>query len=248
MATYLPQGGTLGVGEYITSNNGFYRAIMQEDGNLCVYRKTSNGYTGFVWGAQSKSQGKDNWFTIMQSDGNLCVYRGTPSNNGGYLWCANTVSIKGKPFFTLMQDDGNLCIYRGSDPSHQVNPAVWCTGPDGAHPVKGIRIINWSGVTITDFAIRTERGLGYRPTSWSGDLLGGGNSFTFDLRFLTSNAPPDGNQIWPQVSYDIPDRTTDGSHQASANCIFSASSSSFAVYIFSGGLGTLSFNNPSRSS
>ena len=100
----LESGQMLYRGEALTSPNGYYKLILQEDGNLVLYRKGKA-----LW--SSGTNGKDARKLVMQSDGNLVLY-----GNNGPIWASNTSGNRGA--FLMLQNDGNLVIYK----------AVWSTG------------------------------------------------------------------------------------------------------------------------
>ena len=89
---FLITGQFLSVDDYLTSNNGVFFAIMQGDGNFCVYRGTGPAdKRGSVWCCNRKAVPGGQFFAIMQDDGNFCVYKGTgPSDNRGGVWCTKT--------------------------------------------------------------------------------------------------------------------------------------------------------------
>lgn len=70
-ANTLLAGDTLSVGQKLTSENGDFFLIMQDDGNLCIYKTADNG---FVWG--SMIYGFSNAKLYMQTDGNVVIYDG----------------------------------------------------------------------------------------------------------------------------------------------------------------------------
>lgn len=119
---------TLSTNDYLVSNNNAFFAIMQGDGNLCVYRGSApDANQGFLWGALGQSQPNGNYFSIMQGDGNLCVYKGTGlSDNQGFVWGALNQSQPDRAYFAVLQDDGNLCVYKGTSPSDNQG-GVWCS-------------------------------------------------------------------------------------------------------------------------
>ena len=111
-------------GEYLESKSGRYKAIMQQDGNFCVYK---DGV--FLFGTANKagystsSDENSSWRAIMQGDGNFCVYKITvntsqqfpyftidknyhfgTSQDAGYATATGEYKL-------VMQDDGNLCVY-----------------------------------------------------------------------------------------------------------------------------------------
>jgi hypothetical protein len=114
--------------DYLQSPNGQYFAIMQSDGNLCVYRGSGPGDNrGGVWCCNRHSLPGGPYFALVQSDGNFCVYRGTgPSDNRGGVWCCNTVSLPGGPYLVTLGDDGRLYVYKGANLSAHEG-AVWCS-------------------------------------------------------------------------------------------------------------------------
>jgi hypothetical protein len=123
----LGTNGVLGTNQYLTSPNGQFFAIMQGDGNLCVYKGSGPGDNrGYVWCSMATAPGGQ-FFLTMQGDGNLCAYKGTgPGDNRGYLWCTMATASGGQ-FFLAMQDDANLCVYRGTGPGDN-RGNVWCSG------------------------------------------------------------------------------------------------------------------------
>jgi hypothetical protein len=80
-------GGTLNVGailrtnEYVVSPSKKAYAIMQDDGNLVVYRGSGpSDNQGYVWGSVQVggyAPSKGSYYAVMQDDGNLVVYRGS---------------------------------------------------------------------------------------------------------------------------------------------------------------------------
>jgi len=106
-----------------------YFAIMQGDGNFCVYRGSGPGDAhGYLWGILLKSLPIGQFFAVMQGDGNLCVYQGSsPGADQVYVWCALNKSQPSGQFFAIVQDDGNLCVYRGTGPTDN-GGSVWTSG------------------------------------------------------------------------------------------------------------------------
>jgi len=121
-SNYLSLMEPLGVNGTLVSNNKKYFAIMQSDGNLCVYEGTPGNQGRYVWGSQKTGPGGQ-FFTVVQADGNLCTYYGFLGNQGNYLWGTQRLADGGK-FFLIMQDDGNLCVYKGNNPKDQ-GAFVW---------------------------------------------------------------------------------------------------------------------------
>ncbi|RYZ81325.1 MAG: hypothetical protein EOO68_36015 [Moraxellaceae bacterium] len=152
----------LSTNDYLVSNNGAFFALMQGDGNLCVYRGTPDVNKGFLWGALSRSQPNGSYFTLMQGDGNLCVYKGTgPSNNQGFVWGAIAHSQPEQAYFAVMQDDGNLCVYKGTGPNDN-HGGLWCT--NAIDPVVDIEISTINYDLAAAKIIRTTPAELYRQT------------------------------------------------------------------------------------
>lgn len=78
----LTAGETLNEGDAIVSSNGWFRAVMQSDGNFVTYNKAGSA----VW-ATNTNYGDGTYRLVMQSDGNLVIYNGSSS-----LWATNTAS------------------------------------------------------------------------------------------------------------------------------------------------------------
>ncbi len=116
--TFIALNQILATNDYLVSNNRAFFAIMQGDGNLCVYRGAGPAaQKGFLWGALSQAQASGNYFTVMQGDGNLCVYKGTPDARQGFVWGSLKQSQAVQAYFAVLQDDGNLCVYKGTSPN-----------------------------------------------------------------------------------------------------------------------------------
>ncbi len=79
---FLTVGQSLAINEYVSSPSKTAFAIMQSDGNFCLYKGTPAHNLGGVWCSRNTSAGAGPYTTIMQSDGNLVTYR-TPNV---YIW------------------------------------------------------------------------------------------------------------------------------------------------------------------
>lgn len=94
----LSGGGSLKVGEGITSPNGRYTLTLQADGNLVL---SEAGGTA-VW--STGTDGKNAARADMQADGNLVLY----TADDGVVWASDT----GEAGSSLeIQDDRNVVIY-----------------------------------------------------------------------------------------------------------------------------------------
>ncbi|MFH9723212.1 hypothetical protein ACH4M4_09595 [Streptomyces sp. NPDC017254] len=90
-AEKLVKGEYLGAGDYIErmtySGDGYFRLIMQSDGNLVLYRvKYSNGDRKVCWASNTQYIGGGNYVTYQQ-DGNFVMY---PRWSNTAVWHSNT--------------------------------------------------------------------------------------------------------------------------------------------------------------
>lgn len=124
--SYLRTGDVMTTGQYMVSDNRAFYAVMQGDGNLCVYKGSGPGDTiGYLWCNMVTAPGGA-FYATQQGDGNFCVYKGTPGASKGYHWC-DMKTGGGSQFFTIVQTDGNLCTYRGTGPGDNKG-YQWCSG------------------------------------------------------------------------------------------------------------------------
>jgi hypothetical protein len=116
LTSSLAAGATLQPGEYLTSSGGYYRLVMQPDGNLVLYgcATVAQNCTYAVWNLGTSGQ-PGNRLT-MQRDGNLVLY----SRTGRAVWATMTNRTGNANVFHV-QDDSNLVVYSGSR-------AVWSSG------------------------------------------------------------------------------------------------------------------------
>ena len=113
--TLLPNE-TLAPGQYISSADGRYQAIMQTDGTLVVYDNQNKTTLWDSYTAVSDS------LVTMQTDGNLML-RGP---YGRPMWSSRTPGNDGA--YAVIQDDGNFMVYIGQTP-------IW--GSDGINGILG---------------------------------------------------------------------------------------------------------------
>jgi hypothetical protein len=135
--SYLAAGQYLTSNQFLVSPSGLFYAVMQADGNFCVYRGPGpNDNLGCLWAARQEALSQDDFFVVMQADGNLCVYRGTgPNDQQECLWASERVALALGDYFVALQDDGNLCVYKGTGPSDNEG-LVWASGV--TDPVKTV--------------------------------------------------------------------------------------------------------------
>lgn len=94
--------------DFLLSPDQKHQLILQDDGNLVLYRMADHKAT-WASGTQGQAVSK----AIMQQDGNLVVYG---YNNA--LWASGTQGRDGS--FLSMQNDGNAVVY-------QPDAAVWAS-------------------------------------------------------------------------------------------------------------------------
>lgn len=99
----LLSGQNLLQGQQLVSANGWYRLILQNDGNLVIYSKGGS----FVWSTQTQGSGAVR--LSMQADGNLVLYR----SNGTFVW--NPGMSLGAGQYAVLQNDGNFVVYTASN-------------------------------------------------------------------------------------------------------------------------------------
>lgn len=110
----------LSVHQQLVSNKRLYNLIMQNDGNLVLYR-THFGLP--LWASNTNGNPVDH--TVMQSDGDLVAY----SPQGGRYWNTGTGGHPGAR--VVIQDDGNLVVYDSTNnplwASNTVQDLSWPT-------------------------------------------------------------------------------------------------------------------------
>ncbi len=103
-------------GQSLSSDDGRYRLIMQDDGNLVYYR--TSDWSAKWWTSTHTTGGNA---AVMQGDGNFVVY----DASWRALWQTST---HGRPGALIAaQSDGNLVIYHNGQ-------AVWDIGADVPDP------------------------------------------------------------------------------------------------------------------
>src|SRR3954468_2600024 len=94
----LPPGAELAADNKVTSANGQYTLVMQQDGNLVLYAEPGKA----IWDTHTQGSGLK---AVMQKDGNLVV--SMPAGKPLY-----DTATGGHPGAQLaVQNDGNLVIY-----------------------------------------------------------------------------------------------------------------------------------------
>ncbi len=97
-------------GDRIWSPTNSHYAIMQDDGNFCIYTKEKK----WVWCNMTTVAGS---YITLQKDGNLCVY----NSNDKWVWDAKTHTISPKPIQLVLDDKGVLHLEDSSGKSVWTN-------------------------------------------------------------------------------------------------------------------------------
>ena len=111
----LYRGSQLNVGDRRWSPNGKFSLLMQDDGNLVLYRQSDRKA---IWASHTSGSGAKR--AVLQQDGNFVLY--TSSNVAKW----STDSNSDPDNFLLLQDDGNLMLYAMGAPTVQ-----WASNSSG---------------------------------------------------------------------------------------------------------------------
>lgn len=162
VASTLPSGGLLRIGQELRSPSGTYTFIMQTDGNAVVY-----GPKGALW-----ATGKRGNLLAMQSDGNLVLY----SASGPATWSTGTTGNSGATL--KLGDDGRLSVVSSGGAVRWNSPADPATAlpanlgdriMPGQVLAAGQTLIGPSGTVL---AMQRDGNLvryeGTKPTWWTG--------------------------------------------------------------------------------
>ena len=87
----LTAGSRLNSGEQLVSSNGWYRLVVQGDGNLVIYDKAGTAVWDHGQGVRSP-QGGGNYHLVMQVDGNLVMYN---TDTGEVIWTGIDTNKRG---------------------------------------------------------------------------------------------------------------------------------------------------------
>jgi hypothetical protein len=130
LGTDRPADQTLATNEWLSNSLHTAFAIVQQDGNLCVYKGSSpENKQGVIWCSSSaRPLQPGNYFAKLESDGNLCVYPGTSEvPRGASIWCSGSSRGNNK-YKVILGDDTNLCVYNAT------GTTIWCQNTSGLMP------------------------------------------------------------------------------------------------------------------
>ena len=122
--THLSTLRVLRTGQYISTLNNEYFAVMQGDGNFVIYEGTPENRGNAKWASGSADTIGD-YFAVVQGDGNFVVYKGTPENNQGAHWNSGILGPIGS-YIAELRNDGKLVVYRGENIADDSN-FIWGT-------------------------------------------------------------------------------------------------------------------------
>lgn len=117
VSNVLQNGQSIKQGQGIRSPNNQYAAVLQRDGNFCLYRIDPNSKTGnqfikctMTVGGEEKKGAR----LTMQEDGNLALY----NSNNQHLWSTDTYrgSPDQKGWRLIMGDNGVLALVAKAPP------------------------------------------------------------------------------------------------------------------------------------
>lgn len=127
----------LSTGDYLVSDNKRFFALMQSDGNFCIYRGSGpEDKQEYVFGIQhlwAQKPTGDAFFAVLQTDGNFCVYKNLvpPGTTENFIF-----GIQGRwyhrpagtDFVAKLHDDGTFTVSQGR-PDQDASTLLWSTNP-----------------------------------------------------------------------------------------------------------------------
>jgi hypothetical protein len=123
----------LRVNDYLVAADRMSHAVLQPDGNLCVFR-----------GAKP------------QSGSQLGSQSGPKSGQPAPLWCSGSARSKGD-YYAIFGADANLCINRGKAPAEgREVSTVWCWGDKDV--VGGRYVLRVEGAALCAFEMLVADG------------------------------------------------------------------------------------------
>jgi hypothetical protein len=122
----LRMGDSLATWGSLVSANGAYNAVLQSDGNFCVYKGDGPSHQ-LLW--DTGPHGGDSFTLALQSDGRVCLMR---KDTSSVVWVSPVISQSAPSFFVKLHDDSTLCIHAGSGPCDDGGPLWQANAPDPA--------------------------------------------------------------------------------------------------------------------
>ena len=117
-------------GQKLSSTNGNYVLVMQQDGNLVIYKKETSGWAA-IWASQTAGKGTSPYKLVMQGGDNHLLIRDAEKTA---IWSTKVLIADHSPWkeggFAVLQDDGNFVVYDG------YKSPMWDTATEGGY--KGV--------------------------------------------------------------------------------------------------------------
>ena len=117
----------LNVGEYLVSDNRQFYAVMQSDGNFCLYKGSGPSVSrGNLWCNSGRSRPSGTYHVQLQTEGQLCSAQMDGAGNSAPLWCTMSTGTGTSPYHVKLANDGDLSVFVGDDDGPGVIPN-WST-------------------------------------------------------------------------------------------------------------------------
>ena len=113
--THLEIGEVLQMRDYLVAPDRKSHAVLQADGNLCVYLgdKPAKDPGQSLW-CSGSARNTSNYYAQLRKDANLCIYRGVvppaDGREGSSIWCWGDKSQVGGRY-VLRVEGAALCAY-----------------------------------------------------------------------------------------------------------------------------------------
>jgi len=155
-STMIP-GDVLKPNQFLLSENCIFQLIMQEDGNLVLYKNVS-GKKKVTWTKNKYGDQFKGDYLVYQEDGNVCIKRPNANGNadhkpseGTVTWCSGSY---GGDFPTdlVMQKDGNLVAYKEHGKaswSSQTREASLPEDATACFSCTNVEITGWTIVSVS---------------------------------------------------------------------------------------------------
>ncbi|MER5883204.1 hypothetical protein ABT160_05200 [Streptomyces sp. NPDC001941] len=166
----LRTGEWLASGDYLTSANGRFAALLRDDGNLllCVAgadRAPDTGrayWTAFDQGAARRvgTPASGPHCAVMQGDENFVLYNGgrppQPGDKAPPYWATSDLGRPATDSVAVLRDDGVLAVLPGLDPGTAAAPRYRTTGPPDVSTAVSVNWPTWSRASVP--VVLTNRG------------------------------------------------------------------------------------------
>jgi hypothetical protein len=149
------------VDDYIYSPGGLFYAILQDDGDFCIYYGSDPQHRvgdKALWCASSAGlkpdKNKGPYYALIKDDGDFCIYYGSSPRDGeNVLWCASSAGLKPDknkgPFSGMLYNSGDFCVTR------LAQGVLWCA----SQASEGKLLIDpISSVEVTEISYQLDRG------------------------------------------------------------------------------------------